>query len=277
MRHKATDTIATILFIADLSTKMKHSKGTPKAQKAQKITRPGESLAATTSLPSETKTTSSKKSRKSKKRKATNAAVESNSKRIRTLKTPPPTQRPVFQTPITYADTTPFDFEELLVQEVETDVEKKSPDPEIPLTPEELKSNACEEVENNSAFFAAKVPDSVKLDLKAMANYIRSVTKARKKAQEADPVVTASDLPTWNHEKDNDHQKGEALKMLHGIQSINIWLIDYCVATSTPLCKKHDYTKMLAIYVGKLPRYMLGKHSTNTNSFFSISLSTHRK
>ena len=82
-------------------------------------------------------------------------------------------------------------------------------------------------------------------DIKYMATYIRNVSDVRKASQLAEPVQITSKSPIWNHE-DND-----ALKKLHGIQSINIWLIDYLIATGTAICMHDDYTKMLAIYVGK--------------------------
>ena len=117
-------------------------------------------------------------------------------------------------------------------------------------------------VDNNTGFYEDEISKTMINDIVNFANYIDAVTKARKEAQEVGPLQKASQLPTW------DHDNPEGRQMLHGIQSVNIWLIDYCIASHVQLSKKHDYTKMVAIYVGKLPWYMLGRHSTNTNSFF---------
>ena len=127
-------------------------------------------------------------------------------------------------------------FEKLLL-DVDSDESKKAP--------HQLKSRACKQVENNSNFYVDNISEPFMGDIKFLATYIRNVADARTKAQRAKPVENASALPTWDF-KDED-----ALKKLHGIQSINIWLIDYCIATDTAICNNVDYTKMLAIYVGK--------------------------
>ena len=262
--NKSNDVnVDTTLPVVVRKRKKKHKKDKSRLRKAQKSVASVEVPTATTSefeknvstSSLKTKSPSSKKSLKhSKKRMETNTAIDSN----------------------------PNDFESLLLPGVRKDSKKrKETNVVIDLNPRhgkvrksgpinqnleltgfeklvlpannslifESRSKAVNQVDNNSTFYDKEIAGPLMLDIKYMATYIRNVSDARKESQKAELNENASKSPIWNHE---DY---DALKKLHGIQSLNIWLIDYCIATRTAICRDHDYMKMLAIYVGELPMY----------------------
>ena len=243
------------------SKKKKHRKDSSRASKVQKISEIVKLPVATTSekanklaspecMEKKLERPPEIKSSKSKKRKALNAPAKSKHKRTKTQKSPPPPKNASFdnlllsdaivEVIIPHVKSAHLDFEKLLLPvDIDSDESKKDL--------HELQSKACKQVENNSTFYVDKISEHFMGDIKYFATYIRNVAEARTKAQRAKPFENSSALPTWDFTDKN------ALKKLHGIQSINIWLIDYLIATKTAICNNADYTKMLAIYVGKLP------------------------
>ncbi len=133
---------------------------------------------------------------------------------------------------------------------------KPSRYPDQPLTTAQLLENASDDVDDNRAFFTSTPTVEEKQEFTSLVHYVVKVAKARK---EHHPPV--SELPMWDHKDDN------AREMLHAMQTVNIWLIDFCIATETKLGNSLEYTNMLAVYVGKLILPMLLLHSIDTNSY----------
>jgi hypothetical protein len=109
-----------------------------------------------------------------------------------------------------------------------------------PLTLKELIAIAKQDVEDNKAFYANEEILEEKLEFRCVHEYLFAVSNVRTKH----PGSIASDLPVWDHTDDN------ARRMLHAMQSVNIWLIDFCYAAQTKLGNSFKYTEMLSVYVG---------------------------
>jgi hypothetical protein len=141
------------------------------------------------------------------------------------------------------------DFANLLskVEFVEAD---KSEEEDENLSVEQLLRNAIRDVKTNPAFYDMEVKEEEKNEIGKLCSYIQDVEILRNEAQSNH---SASKLPMW------DFKASKPREMLHAMQSVNIWLIDFCVATNTAIGNDFNFTKMLAVYVGKLGRLYVCK------------------
>ena len=136
----------------------------------------------------------------------------------------------------------------------------ESPQPEVPLTKEERISTAIDDAENSTDFYKNEGTDEEAKPFITLCDYVVQVSEAREGNDQC------SSLPMWNH------TKLACREMLHSMQTVNIWLIDFCIATKTELGNSFQYTEMLAVYVGKfhccicLYRII----DTNRNYYFCI-------
>jgi len=216
--------------------KSRHSRKTSLSKKTQITPTPDDPGFATMSNVAKV-SRKEKKSSKSKKRHAKDAIVETKSKHSKMKETPPvlETASVSFESllppkQVTGIGTAPIVFDNLLLNH-----ELKN----WKYFPNTLESRALKQVEQNELFYEDSVSATMDSDIRYMASYIRSVDECRTESEQCEPFNKASKLPTWNFKDD------EALRKLHGIQSVNIWLIDYFIATKTEICKKKDSQKCL--------------------------------
>jgi hypothetical protein len=141
---------------------------------------------------------------------------------------------------ISKTDTNPVsDWGNLLDEDPESSTDEPLQSDEILTTAQRL-SNAIKEVQDDEAFYDNKPSAEEKSEFRCVGLYVTAVADVRK----AHPHLPSA-LPMW------DHAKEKARKQLHAMQSVNIWLIDFCFASGTNLGNSFDYTTMLSIYVGK--------------------------
>jgi hypothetical protein len=136
----------------------------------------------------------------------------------------------------------PVVFANLLskVEFVEAD---KSEEEDENLSIEQLLRNAIRDVKSNQAFYDMEVKEEEKNEIGKLCSYIQDVESLRNEAQSNH---SASKLPMW------DFKASKPREMLHAMQSVNIWLINFCIASKTAIGNDKVFTKMLAVYVGKL-------------------------